>query len=104
MPFINKEKLPKTAEQLMRSRFSAYVTGNGQYIFDTYAKSNQDCQSVTEINDWSETCKWIALQIHATNDSNNNGDIIKHSELVQIKRKALCPCNSFSTAWTIKKW
>lgn len=155
LPFIRKEIQPKTAEQLMRSRFSAYVVANGQYIFDTYAKSSQAAQSVQEINDWSESCKWIALQIHAASDititdsveqfvefsafyitddtlcelrENSrfvlesavvvtgtesekheqqwryiDGDIIKHDELTKVKRKELCPCNSFSTAWTIKK-
>lgn len=32
-----------------------------------------------------------------------DGDIIEHSELKQIKRKDLCPCNNYPTAWSIKK-
>jgi SEC-C motif-containing protein len=32
-----------------------------------------------------------------------DGDIIEHCELKTIKRKDLCPCNNYSTAWTIKK-
>lgn len=79
-PFINQEVnqetnqpiRPKTPEQLMRSRFSAYAVGKGQYIYDTYAKSSQASQSVKEINDWSKACTWIALQIHSI----NNGDVI----------------------------
>jgi len=159
-PFINREvnqetsqqTLPKTAEQLMRSRFSAYVTGNGQYIYDTYAKSSQASQSVEEINDWSKACVWIALLIRSINNGNTtntdsseqfvefsafyitdntlcelrensrfvlencetnarhnlqwryiDGDIIEHSELTDIKRKDLCPCNNYSTAWSMKK-
>lgn len=67
--FINSDDLqpayPPTPEKLMRSRFSAYVIGNGQYIYDTYASSSQTLQSVDEINDWSEACTWIALEIHS---------------------------------------
>jgi SEC-C motif-containing protein len=63
-PYINQELPVQTAEQLMRSRFSAYATGNAQYIYDTYAKSSQNAQSVKDIDDWSNSCVWIALVIH----------------------------------------
>ncbi len=156
-PLIIKEKQSLTPEQLMRSRFSAYATGNSQYIYDTYAKSSQVSQSIKEISEWSEACTWIALQIHSinnnelidnesaeqfvefsaiyitdgvlcelrensrfileipqpentqTNDKQDlewryiDGDIVKHDELTKIKRKELCPCNSFPTTWVIKK-
>ena len=68
-PFINKEEPVKTAEQLMRSRFSAYALGNAQYIYDTYAKSSQAAQSVKDIDDWSHSCIWIALKIYPTENS-----------------------------------
>jgi SEC-C motif-containing protein len=63
-PFINNEVPVQTAEKLMRSRFSAYVLGNAQYIYDTYAKSSQAAQSVNDIDDWSQSCLWIALKIY----------------------------------------
>jgi len=159
-PFIThqniKQTFPQTPEQLMRSRFSAYVVGNSQYIYDTYAQCSQVSQSVEEINDWGKACKWIALAIHSKNetniaknkaveqfvefsafyitegvlyelrecsrfileaysvidadeDSDNlqwryiDGDITKHDEISIIKRKDLCPCNHYPTAWSQKK-
>lgn len=63
-PYINKKLPVQTAEQLMRSRFSAYASGNAQYIYDTYAKPSQQKQSVNDINEWSKACSWIALVIH----------------------------------------
>jgi SEC-C motif-containing protein len=158
-PYITEQHgpqtFPKTAEQLMRSRFSAYASGNSQYIYDTYAKTSQELQTVKDIKDWANACVWIALQVHntnpnshvTTNDSpehfvefsafyiNDNrlfelhensrfvleaaieekdkdqnlhwryldGDIIKHSELTEIKRKDLCPCNHYATGWLPKK-
>jgi SEC-C motif-containing protein len=68
-PYINKEVAVQTAEQLMRSRFSAYALGNAQYIYNTYAKSSQAAQSVKEIDDWSQSCVWIALNIHPITNS-----------------------------------
>ena len=174
-PFINRETnqktnlltFPETPEQLMRSRFSAYVTGNSQYIYDTYAKSSQASQSVKEIDEWSKACTWIALEIHSTSTDNSDskapteqfvefsafyitddtlcelrensrfiletvifdgiaqnntgdetntqidhqalqwryidGDIIEHCEISKVSRKALCPCNNYPTAWSVKK-
>lgn len=63
-PYIDKVKPVETAEQLMRSRFSAYALGNAQYIYDTYAKSSRAAQSVEDINDWSRSCIWLALNIY----------------------------------------
>ena len=167
-PYINKEVQVQTAEQLMRSRFSAYAFGDAQYIYDTYAKSSQAAQSVKDIDDWSKSCVWVALNIHSitnivnkateqfvefsafyitdhtlcelreksrfileeyikdnteknkvstNNDINKastlstplkqwryvDGDIITHSELANIKRNELCPCNEYPTTWQIKK-
>ncbi len=57
-------ELPATAEQLMRSRFSAYATHNGHYIYHTYAKSSQMNQSIEDIQQWAEECIWLGLTIH----------------------------------------
>ena len=158
-PYINKEIQVQTAEQLMRSRFSAYAIGDAKYIYDTYAKSSQTAQSVKDINDWSKSCVWISLKVHPLANHLNNateqfvefsafyitkntlcelreksrfileeyvaenmkvsevsthntplkqwryidGDIITHSELANIKRNELCPCNHYPTTWQMKK-
>ncbi len=156
-PDTKQQAFPQTPEQLMRSRFSAYVIGNSQYIYDTYAKSSRASQSVKDISDWSKACVWIALQVHSysnkvsSNNKNSNiirsefseqfvefsafyitdntlcelrensrfileseedqylqwryidGDIIEHCELAKVKRKELCPCNHYPTAWSMKK-
>ncbi|PKI18016.1 YchJ family protein [Colwellia sp. 12G3] len=67
--FITQKQYPSTAEQLMRSRFSAYATKKGQYIFDTYGATPQLKQSVTEIQAWADECLWLALVVHHTTES-----------------------------------
>jgi SEC-C motif-containing protein len=47
-----------TAEQLMRSRFSAYAQKNASYLLQTWDKSTRP----TDI-DFSATVKWIRLEI-----------------------------------------
>ncbi len=72
--FITQKQKPTTAEQLMRSRFSAYATSHGQYIFDTYSMAGKTKQSVEDIQTWADQCIWIALVIHESTE-----DIIEFS-------------------------
>lgn len=65
-PFITKAKPPITAEQLMRSRFSAYAMKNGQYIYDTYGEKQRKNLSIDDLQSWANECLWIALVIHKT--------------------------------------
>jgi len=136
-PFIQPEKKevnPDTAEQLMRSRFSAYATKNGQYIYNTYANASKLSQSLSDIQQWADECIWLALEIHEsskymvefsafyivdntlcclTEKSNFviekklwryiDGEISAHTELSQVKRNELCPCNKYASAFSAKK-
>jgi SEC-C motif-containing protein len=72
--FITHKKSPSRPEQLMRSRFSAYATKNGQYIFDTYGDKPQKKQLIQDIQSWAEECLWIALKIHEAKE-----DIVEFS-------------------------
>ena len=125
---------PETAEQLMRSRFSAYATKNGQYIYDTYAEKPKHSQSLTDIQQWADDCIWLALEVHESNtdvvkfsayyivdnslccltERSNfvlerrqwrylDGEISSHTELGQVKRNAICPCNNYPNAFSTKK-
>ncbi|MEW6998600.1 YchJ family protein [Colwelliaceae bacterium BS250] len=65
-PFINKQQLPKTAEQLMRSRYSAYAIKDSEYIFQTYAMSKQPDNAINDIKEWAEQTTWLTLEILPT--------------------------------------
>ena len=57
---------PDTAEKLMRSRYSAYVTQHIEYIDETNdpdSKENFDREAAEE---WSKTSEWLGLEIIAT--------------------------------------
>lgn len=90
-PYINQELPVKTAEQLMRSRFSAYADGNAQYIYDTYAKSSQKAQSLKELDEWSKSCVWLALKIHpVTNNANISTEQYVEFSAFYITNNTLC--------------
>jgi len=79
-----------TAEQLMRSRYSAYATNNAQYIFDTYASSSKKEQSLKAISQWAKQCKWISLSIKSTTTHGDDATVefiahyVQNSTLYQL--------------------
>ena len=67
-PIIAGIEIAESPIQLMRSRYSAYATGNAVYIYQTYAKEHRHLHSVTEIEEWAKQCVWLKLVIHSASD------------------------------------
>ncbi len=57
-PFISKKQLLKTAEQLMRSRYSAFAIDDKQYLLDTWHKDFRP--KSLQLN---KSLKWPYLEI-----------------------------------------
>lgn len=62
--YIEYKTHPSNAEQLMRSRYSAYSVNAAEYIFRTYASIQRQDHSIEDINQWSVENKWVNLIIH----------------------------------------
>lgn len=54
-PYLDNQAIPETPEQLMRSRYSAYVTKNADYLIATW---HPDCHA----NNWREEIEQSFLQ------------------------------------------
>ncbi|MGJ8692579.1 MAG: YchJ family protein [Thalassotalea sp.] len=65
-PYLTLQTFPTTPEQLMRSRYSAYVTKNIDYIVATYSPEVRKQQNSADIKLWADSCRWINLIIHQT--------------------------------------
>ncbi|MBN6066150.1 YchJ family protein [Aggregatibacter actinomycetemcomitans] len=61
--FHSYAQFPETAEQLMRSRYAAYVLKNVPYIVETTVPSQQKLLNVQAIQTWAENTQWLGLQI-----------------------------------------
>lgn len=61
-PYHSGEAFPATAEKLMRSRYSAYVTKNVDYLLATWHESSRPKQLDLD----REPRKWLGLKIVAT--------------------------------------
>lgn len=73
-PFHLGEKLPETAEQLMRSRYTAYTQVNIPYIVATTAPSQQVNLDQATMKTWGESTQWAGLEIleHLANITKNH--------------------------------
>jgi SEC-C motif-containing protein len=66
-PLILKKESPKNPESLMRSRYSAYATGNGTYLVYSAAKENRYSDDIALIEEFSNSVEWLKLDVLNTN-------------------------------------
>lgn len=63
-PFITGEKSAKDAQQLMRSRYSAYASKAVDYLYETQAPATRDSQLKQDIQAFAEQAQFVNLQVH----------------------------------------
>lgn len=56
----------KTAEQLMRSRYSAFVLANGEYLMESHHASTRQTKEKKAIVKWAKSVEWIKLEVLET--------------------------------------
>jgi SEC-C motif-containing protein len=61
--YISGKALAPTAEALMRSRYSAYVEHEIDYIINTCVHKGKDDIDYKSTKDWSEQSNWLGLKI-----------------------------------------
>ena len=69
-PFHTKAKFPQTAEELMRSRFSAFAIPNGEYLMETTLPSIRKLHNTKDLQEWGEINEWTKLEIVKTSGRN----------------------------------
>ena len=57
--FIDNGEIPETAEQLMRSRYSAYVLHTEPYLKATWHASTRPAETIVQDDD----TKWLGLEV-----------------------------------------
>jgi len=72
-PFHLATQQAQTPEQLMRSRYSAYVLKNAKYVYQTYASEKQAENPVKEIKDFADSCRFIKLTVIDSGYEDNLG-------------------------------
>ncbi|TKB44335.1 YchJ family protein [Thalassotalea mangrovi] len=72
-------KTAETAEQLMRSRYSAYALKLGPYLEQTWAQAERVNNSLADIQQWAEQTAWLKLEILATDYTANDFHFVEFS-------------------------
>ena len=100
-PFIFGIQKPSTAEELMRSRYSAYAHKNVDYLVKTTHPNEQKPELASEIRAWMNKVQWMSLRVIETRmglenhkkgyvrfvaDYLENGEVKQHEELSLFKK------------------
>ena len=81
--FHTHAQFPETAEQLMRSRYTAYVLKNVLYIVETTVPSQQALLNVQAIKAWAEETQWLRLQILNTESLTKTQSAVEFNAVFQ---------------------
>ena len=73
--FLTASEIPKTPEELMRSRYSAFVTQNAAYLVKTLHQSKHTENLKTEIQLSFKNTHWYSLRILRTAIKGNSGHV-----------------------------
>ena len=57
-----------TAEQLMRSRYTAFTKANGDYLMDSHHESTRPLSEKQHIVAWAKSVEWIRLEVITTSE------------------------------------
>lgn len=99
---ISGRAIAKTAEELMRARYSAYVFAKMDFIFDSTHVDHREGYDHAGTKEWAESAQWLGLKIITTkrggvDDSIGEVEFIasfrdketdhEHHEVGQFKKK-----------------
>ena len=62
-PFLTHAKRAATPEELMRSRYSAYVLSNAAYIVATALGEQNSAEELELIKEYAKNIEWLGLEI-----------------------------------------
>jgi SEC-C motif-containing protein len=74
-PIIDGKVDAKNAEILMRSRFTAYVIKDYQYILQTYTSAQRTKLTINELADSAQDTLWLSLQVLAHHCQENTAQV-----------------------------
>jgi SEC-C motif-containing protein len=102
-PFIKGVSKPATAEELMRSRYSAYAISDVEYILRSTHSHTRKYFKRDEIETWAKSSDWEKLEILSTTDgaakdrkgfvefkayyTNEKGEPVVHHELSEFRKE-----------------
>ena len=84
-PYLAGRAAPETAEQLMRSRFTAYALGKAEYLAATTAAREREKLDVDELRRYCRAVRCISMQVLGTRGGgpwDESGEVEFHAKLL----------------------
>ena len=63
LPVIQGARTAKTAEELLRARYTAFTQGTVDFILSSHHSRTRNDVKRDEIEDWSKNSEWLGLKI-----------------------------------------
>lgn len=70
-PVIAGKRQAQTASELLRARYSAFVSADIDFIVETHHPSTRDQVTRESIEEWSTGSEWRGLEIHSEDDGDD---------------------------------
>jgi UPF0225 protein CGSHiEE_01665 len=88
-PFHLHTAVPEKAEQLMRSRYTAYVLKNIPYIVATTVPSQQTLLETHLLQEWADNTTWLGLEILKTENLTKTQSAVEFKAIFQGEEEEL---------------
>ncbi|MCL1894002.1 MAG: YchJ family metal-binding protein [Holophagaceae bacterium] len=91
-PYLKGQRLPETAQALMRSRFTAYAESRVDYLIQTTAEAKRQEIDPEELRRYCINIRCISLKVLKTELGGKNdetGTVLFHASLQMNKRRVL---------------
>lgn len=85
--FITGLKTPKTAKELMRSRYTAYATGDTHYLKETSAGPAGSGFDAVEIVTWLSTVTFTGLTVLSAKETGNMATVMFVAHYIERNEK-----------------
>ena len=86
-PYITSRALPKTPEQLMRSRYTAYTQADIDYIKKTMRGTASLDFNKDRVRQWAEDAEWLGLMIVENSAVKNKKGFVEFIASYQLNQK-----------------
>ncbi len=100
-PLLKLAQHASTAEKLMRSRYSAFVTKNIKYLKNTLASESRSDFDEKSTKEWADQAEWLGLEILSTTEGQEsdskgtvefmakykvNNEVLEHHEVAHFSK------------------
>ena len=82
-PIISGKKEAATAQELMRSRYTAFTLANGNYLMRSHHASTRPNREQKSIEKWAKSVQWVRLTVLNT-DAGEINDAIGYVEFKAV--------------------